>query len=104
MKKWNSLLTDQLQTRKVVRNALRHLADVKLGLNEEQAYLALQRQSRPEAEVHEGNFPRPSFYAEVRENSRAVSHLLRKWLTTNCLTRFTRQSFPANQQKYRERT
>jgi uroporphyrinogen-III synthase len=41
----NSNLTDQLQTRKVVERA-KGILQRELGLSEEQAYLALQRQSR----------------------------------------------------------
>jgi signal transduction protein with GAF and PtsI domain len=41
----NSSLTDQLQTRKIVERA-KGILQRDLGLNEEQAYLALQRQSR----------------------------------------------------------
>src|SRR6266853_1659788 len=41
----NSHLTDQLQTRKVVERA-KGILQRELGLSEEQAYLALQRQSR----------------------------------------------------------
>ena len=41
----NSSLTSQLQTRKVVERA-KGILQRDLGLNEEQAYLALQRQSR----------------------------------------------------------
>src|SRR6266704_5261154 len=45
MEEVNSNLTDQLQTRKVVERA-KGILQRDLGLNEEQAYLALQRQSR----------------------------------------------------------
>src|SRR6202165_2284609 len=45
MEEVNSNLTDQLQTRKVVERA-KGILQRELGLNEEQAYLALQRQSR----------------------------------------------------------
>src|SRR6202165_2296093 len=41
----NSTLSDQLQTRKIVERA-KGILQRDLGLNEEQAYLALQRQSR----------------------------------------------------------
>ncbi|HEX3818758.1 MAG TPA: GAF domain-containing protein [Terriglobales bacterium] len=41
----NSTLTEQLQTRKIVERA-KGILQRDLGLNEEQAYLALQRQSR----------------------------------------------------------
>src|SRR5260370_15713175 len=45
MEEVNSNLTDQLQTRKVVERA-KGILQRELGLSEEQAYLALQRQSR----------------------------------------------------------
>src|SRR6266853_1195582 len=45
MEEVNSNLTDQLQTRKVVERA-KGILQRDLGLSEEQAYLALQRQSR----------------------------------------------------------
>src|SRR5271170_880016 len=45
MEEVNSNLTDQLQTRKVVERA-KGILQRELGLNEEQAYLALQQQSR----------------------------------------------------------
>ena len=41
----NLSLSDQLQTRKVVERA-KGILQRELGLNEEQAYLALQKQSR----------------------------------------------------------
>jgi len=45
MEEVNSNLTDQLQTRKVVERA-KGILQRELGLSEEQAYLALQKQSR----------------------------------------------------------
>jgi signal transduction protein with GAF and PtsI domain len=45
MEEMNSHLTDKLQTRKVVERA-KGILQRELGLNEEQAYLALQQQSR----------------------------------------------------------
>ena len=45
MEEVNSNLADQLQTRKVVERA-KGILQRELGLNEEQAYLALQKQSR----------------------------------------------------------
>ena len=45
MEEVNSNLTDQLQTRKVVERA-KGILQRELGLSEEQAYLALQQQSR----------------------------------------------------------
>ena len=45
MEEMNSHLTDQLQTRKVVERA-KGILQREMGLSEEQAYLALQRQSR----------------------------------------------------------
>ena len=41
----NSTLAEQLQTRKIVERA-KGILQRDLGLNEEQAYLAIQRQSR----------------------------------------------------------
>jgi uroporphyrinogen-III synthase len=45
MEEVNSVLTDKLETRKVVERA-KGILQRELGLNEEQAYLALQQQSR----------------------------------------------------------
>jgi signal transduction protein with GAF and PtsI domain len=67
----NSNLTDQLQTRKVVERA-KGILQRELGLSEEQAYLALQKQSRqkrkPMREIAEAII----LSDEVRENTRGA--------------------------------
>jgi signal transduction protein with GAF and PtsI domain len=69
MEEVNSNLTDQLQTRKVVERA-KGILQRDLGLNEEHAYLALQKQSRqkrkPMREIAEAII----LGEEVRENTR----------------------------------
>jgi signal transduction protein with GAF and PtsI domain len=71
MEEVNSNLTDQLQTRKIVERA-KGILQRELGLNEEQAYLALQKQSRqkrkPMKEIAEAII----LSADVRENSRGA--------------------------------
>jgi uroporphyrinogen-III synthase len=71
MEQVNSQLTDQLQTRKVVERA-KGILQRELGLSEEQAYLALQRQSRqkrkPMREISEAVI----LSEEVRENTRSI--------------------------------
>jgi signal transduction protein with GAF and PtsI domain len=69
MEEVNSNLTDQLQTRKVVERA-KGILQRDLGLSEQQAYLALQKQSRqkrkPMREIAEAII----LGEEVRENTR----------------------------------
>jgi uroporphyrinogen-III synthase len=65
----NSHLTDQLQTRKVVERA-KGILQRELGLSEEQAYLALQRQSRQKRKSMKEISEAIILSAEVRENSR----------------------------------
>ena len=72
MEEMNSLLTDQLQTRKVVERA-KGILQRELGLNEEQAYLALQRQSRQKRKSMKEISEAIILSAEVRENSRAAA-------------------------------
>lgn len=71
MEQVNSQLADQLQTRKVVERA-KGILQRELGLSEEQAYLALQRQSRqkrkPMREISEAVI----LSEEVRGNTRAT--------------------------------
>jgi uroporphyrinogen-III synthase len=71
MEQVNAQLTDQLQTRKVVERA-KGILQRELGLSEEQAYLALQRQSRqkrkPMREISEAVI----LSEEVRENTRSI--------------------------------
>jgi uroporphyrinogen-III synthase len=71
MEQVNSQLTDQLQTRKVVERA-KGILQRELGLSEEHAYLALQRQSRqkrkPMREISEAVI----LSEEVRENTRSI--------------------------------
>jgi len=65
----NSNLTDQLQTRKVVERA-KGILQRELGLNEEQAYLALQKQSRQKRKAMKELAEAIILGAEVRETSR----------------------------------
>jgi uroporphyrinogen-III synthase len=71
MEEVNSSLTDQLQTRKIVERA-KGILQRDLGLSEEQAYLALQKQSRqkrkPMKEIAEAII----LGEEVRENTRGA--------------------------------
>src|SRR5712671_2761203 len=69
MEEVNSSLTDQLQTRKVVERA-KGILQRDLGLSEEQAYLALQRQSRQKRKSMKEISEAIILSAEVRENSR----------------------------------
>src|ERR1700676_42630 len=68
----NSNLTDQLQTRKVVERA-KGILQRELGLSEEQAYLALQRQSRQKRKSMKEISEAIILSAEVRENSRGAN-------------------------------
>jgi len=72
MEEVNSNLTDQLQTRKVVERA-KGILQRELGLNEEQAYLALQRQSRQKRKSMKEISEAIILSAEVRENSRGAN-------------------------------
>jgi len=65
----NSNLTDQLQTRKVVERA-KGILQRELGLSEEQAYLALQRQSRQKRKAMREIAEAIILSEEVRENTR----------------------------------
>jgi signal transduction protein with GAF and PtsI domain len=67
----NSSLTDQLQTRKVVERA-KGILQRDLGLSEEQAYLALQRQSRQKRKVMKEIAEAIILSADVRDNSRGA--------------------------------
>jgi signal transduction protein with GAF and PtsI domain len=66
----NSNLTDQLQTRKVVERA-KGILQRELGLSEEQAYLALQKQSRQKRKSMKDIAEAIILSEEVRENSRS---------------------------------
>src|SRR5271155_240917 len=66
----NSNLTDQLQTRKVVERA-KGILQRELGLNEEQAYLALQQQSRQKRKAMKEIAEAIILGADVRDNTRA---------------------------------
>jgi AmiR/NasT family two-component response regulator len=68
----NLHLTDQLQTRKVAERA-KGILQRELGLSEEQAYLALQRQSRQKRKSMKEISEAIILSAEVRENSRGAS-------------------------------
>lgn len=65
----NSNLTDQLQTRKVVERA-KGILQRELGLSEEQAYLALQKQSRQKRKAMKEIAEAIILGDEVRENTR----------------------------------
>jgi signal transduction protein with GAF and PtsI domain len=65
----NSVLTDQLQTRKVVERA-KGILQRELGLSEEQAYLALQKQSRQKRKAMREIAEAIILSEEVRENTR----------------------------------
>ena len=69
MEEVNSNLTDQLQTRKVVERA-KGILQRELGLSEEQAYLALQRQSRQKRKAMKEIAEAIILSEEVRENTR----------------------------------
>jgi len=69
MEEVNSNLTDQLQTRKVVERA-KGILQRELGLSEEQAYLALQRQSRQKRKAMREIAEAIILSEEVRENTR----------------------------------
>jgi uroporphyrinogen-III synthase len=70
MEEVNSNLTDQLQTRKVVERA-KGILQRELGLTEEQAYLALQQQSRQKRKAMREISEAIILGAEVRENTRS---------------------------------
>jgi signal transduction protein with GAF and PtsI domain len=69
MEEVNSHLTNQLQTRKVVERA-KGILQRDLGLNEEQAYLALQQQSRQKRKAMREIAEAIILGEEVRENTR----------------------------------
>jgi uroporphyrinogen-III synthase len=69
MEEVNSNLTDQLQTRKVVERA-KGILQRELGLSEEQAYLALQQQSRQKRKAMREIAEAIILSAEVKENTR----------------------------------
>ena len=69
MEEVNSNLTDQLQTRKVVERA-KGILQRELGLSEEQAYLALQKQSRQKRKAMREIAEAIILSEEVRENTR----------------------------------
>src|ERR1039457_1855417 len=70
MEEVNSNLTDQLQTRKVVERA-KGILQRELGLTEEQAYLALQRQSRQKRKAMKEIAEAIVLSEEVKGNSRS---------------------------------
>jgi signal transduction protein with GAF and PtsI domain len=70
MEEVNSNLTDQLQTRKVVERA-KGILQRDLGLSEEQAYLALQQQSRQKRKAMREIAEAIILGDEVKENSRS---------------------------------
>jgi len=70
MEEVNSNLTDQLQTRKFVERA-KGILQRDLGLNEEQAYLALQKQSRQKRKSMREIAEAIILSDEVKDNSRA---------------------------------
>src|SRR5712664_4257031 len=74
MEEVNSNLTDQLQTRKVVERA-KGILQRELGLNEEQAYLALQKQSRQKRKAMREIAEAIILSEEVRENTRGAEVL-----------------------------
>lgn len=69
MEELNSNLTDQLLTRKVVERA-KGILQRELGLSEEQAYLALQKQSRQKRKAMKEIAEAIVLGDEVRENTR----------------------------------
>jgi signal transduction protein with GAF and PtsI domain len=69
MEEVNSNLTDQLQTRKVVERA-KGILQRELGLNEEQAYLLLQKQSRQKRKAMREIAEAIILNEEVRESTR----------------------------------
>src|SRR6202140_5974244 len=71
MEEVNSNLTDQLQTRKVVQGA-KGILQRELGLSEEQAYLALQKQSRQKRKAMREIAEAIILSEEVRANTRAA--------------------------------
>ena len=71
MEEVNSSLTDQLQTRKVVERA-KGILQRELGLSEEQAYLALQKQSRQKRKAMREIAEAIILSEEVRENTRGA--------------------------------
>src|ERR1700730_3936768 len=71
MEEVNSNLTDQLQTRKVVERA-KGILQRELGLSEEQAYLALQKQSRQKRKAMREISEAIILSEEVRENTRGA--------------------------------
>src|ERR1035438_2822760 len=71
MEEVNSNLTDQLQTRKVVERA-KGILQRELGLSEEQAYLALQKQSRQKRKAMKEIAEAIGLSEEVKGNSRAT--------------------------------
>jgi uroporphyrinogen-III synthase len=68
MEEVNSNLADQLQTRKLVERA-KGILQRELGLSEEQAYLALQRQSRQKRKAMREIAEAIILSEEVRENT-----------------------------------
>jgi signal transduction protein with GAF and PtsI domain len=70
MEEVNSNLTDQLQTRKVVERA-KGILQRALGLSEEQAYLALQKQSRQKRKAMREIAEAIILSEEVRDSTRA---------------------------------
>jgi hypothetical protein len=68
MEEVNSNLTDQLRTRKVVERA-KGILQRELRLNEEQAYLALQKQSRQKRKAMKEIAEAIILGTEVRETS-----------------------------------
>jgi uroporphyrinogen-III synthase len=74
MEEVNSQLTDQLQTRKVVERA-KGILQRELQLSEEQAYLALQRQSRQKRKSMKEIAEAIILSDEVRSNSRGAGVL-----------------------------
>jgi signal transduction protein with GAF and PtsI domain len=69
MEEVNSNLADQLQTRKVVERA-KGILQRELGLSEEQAYLALQQQSRQKRKAMKEIAEAIILSADVKENTR----------------------------------
>ena len=72
MEEVNSNLTDQLLTRKLVERA-KGILQRELGLSEEQAYLALQKQSRQKRKAMKEIAEAIILSEEVRENTRQPS-------------------------------
>ncbi len=72
MEEVNSQLTNQLQTRKLVERA-KGILQRELGLSEEQAYLALQKQSRQKRKAMKEVAEAIILGDEVRENTRIVA-------------------------------